>query len=196
MTQFRKLLLSAIVLGLTGVVVGAASWSAFSGTTSNSGNTFTAGNVQLTDDDGGSALLSLTNATPGATTTGCITVTYGGSLSAGVRLYGTSSGALAPYLTLKVTRGTNAGTAPSCSFTPDTRDYLGHGAGVVYSGTLDGFPTSHATGIVDPKNATGGAETWASPDTHAYKLEVTLQNDPSAQGQVATASFTWEARNQ
>lgn len=196
MTGTRKLALTAAVLSLMGVVIGASTWAAFSVTTSNTGNTFQVGDVSLTDNDADAALLSLVDALPGETTTGCIEVSYGGSLDANVKLFGTVSGALGQYLTLKVTRGTNTGAFPNCNFTPDTRDYIGQGAGVLYNGNLSSFPSSYAAGITDPDNATGSAETWASPETHAYKLEVTLQNDSAAQGQSASASFTWEARDQ
>jgi len=198
MTGVRRLLLSALVVGLAAVVAGTATWAAFSGTTANAGNSFAAGTVSLTDNDGGGTLLSLTNAIPGETATGCIKVTYGGSLAADVKLFGTASGGLAPYLTLKVTRGTDSGgTFPDCgSFTADTRDYSGNGAGVIYNGTLSSFPSSYAAGITDPDNGTGGTETWTTSEVHAYKLEVTLQNNTAAQGQSGSASFTWEARNQ
>lgn len=194
----RRLLLSTLVLGLLATVAGTATWAAFSGTTGNAGNSFAAGDVTLSDNDGDAALLSLTDATPGTTTSGCLNVTYGGSLAADVKLFGAVSGGLAPYLTLKVTRGTDSGgTFPDCgSFTADTRDYVGQGAGVLYHGTLSGFPTSYADGITDPDNGTGGTETWTTSEVHAYKLEVTLQDDSAAEGQSATASFTWEARNQ
>ena len=198
MTRLRRLLVSALVVGLVAAVAGAATFSAFSDTTANAGNAFASGTVTLTDNDGGGTLLSLTNATPDETATGCIKVTYGGSLAADVKLFGSVSGALAPYLTLKVTRGTDSGgTFPGCgSFTADTRDYAGQGAGVIYHGNLSGYPSSYAAGITDPENSTGDPETWNTSEVHAYKLEVTLQNDSAAQGQSASASFTWEARNQ
>jgi predicted ribosomally synthesized peptide with SipW-like signal peptide len=194
--KLHKLLVSALILGALGLVAGAATWSAFSSNTDNPGNTFEAGTVSLADNDGGGTLLSLTNANPGATTSGCIQVTYGGNLDADVRLFGSVSGTLAQYLTLKVTRGSNTGAFPNCSFTADTRDYIGQGAGVIYNGNLSAFPASYAAGVVDPDNSTGGPETWSNGEGHAYKLEVTLQNNTAAQGQSATASFTWEARNQ
>lgn len=196
MRSLRKLLVSALILGVTGMVAGAASWSAFSGTTANAGNGFQSGTVSLSDNDSNGSLLTLTNATPGQTATGCIKVSYGGTLPADVKLYANVSGALAQYLTLKVTRGSDSGTFPNCSFTADTRDYIGQGAGVVYSGNLSAFPAGYASGLTDLDNSSGGAETWTSGETHAYKLEVTLQNNSAAQGQSASASFTWEARNQ
>ena len=198
MTRFRRLLLSALVVGLVAALAGAATFSAFSNTTGNAANSFANGTVTLNDNDGGGTLLTLTNAVPGDTATGCIKVTYAGSLPADVKLFGSVSGALAPYLTLKITRGSDSGsTFPGCgSFTADTRDYNGQGAGVVYNGNLSGFPSSYAAGITDPDNSTGTAETWNTSEAHAYKLEVTLQNDPAAQAQTASSSFTWEARNQ
>ena len=198
MMGMRKLLVTAIAVGTIGVVAGVA-WAAFSGTTANSANSFAVGTVSLTDNDGNAALMSLTNAIPGATSTGCLKVTFGGSLTSTVKLFGTTSGALGDYLTLKVTRGTDSGgsTFPGCgSFTADTRNYIGQGAGVIYNGNLSSFPASYAAGLTDPDNGTGGTETWTTSEAHAYKLEVTLQNNIAAQGQSASASFTWEARNQ
>ena len=79
--------------------------------------------------------------------------TYGGTVPADVRVYGSVSGGLAGYLTLTVTRGTIAGApaAKSCtSFVADSTDYLSKGAGVIYSGNLSAFPTSAASALVDP----------------------------------------------
>ena len=198
MIRLPRLLVSALIVGVLGTVAGVATWAAFSGTTANGANSFEVGTVSLTDNDGGAAMVSFSNATPGTTATGCIKVTYGGSLASDVKLFSTVSGALGQYLSLKVTRGTDSGsTFPGCgSFTADTRDYVGQGAGVIYNGNLSSFPTSYAAGLTDPDNSTGGTETWSASEAHAYKLEVTLQNVTAAEGQSATASFTWEARNQ
>lgn len=191
----RKLLATALVLGCFVVLSGAATYSAFSSQTSSSGNSFAAGTVQLADNDAGSAMLSLSNAQPSAADTSCILITYSGSLASTVRLYGAISGPLASYLTLTVTRGTDSSPSfDSCTgFTPDGTDYLGAGAGVIYQGNLSAFPTSYAAGLVDP--TAGSPESWTTSETHAYRFVVTLQNDNAAQGQSATAAFTWEARN-
>jgi predicted ribosomally synthesized peptide with SipW-like signal peptide len=191
----RKLLLTALVLGCFVVVSGAATYSAFSSQTSNSGNSFAAGTVELTDNDAGSAMLSLSNAQPSASDTSCILLTYSGSLASTVRLYGTISGGLSSYLTLTVTRGTDSSPSfDSCSsFTPDGTDYIGAGNGVIYQGNLSAFPTTYAAGLVDPTS--GSPESWTTSEAHSYRFVVTLQNDNAAQGLSATAAFTWEARN-
>jgi hypothetical protein len=173
-----------------------ATYAAFSTTTASAADSYAAGSVSLVDNDGGAQLLSLTNATPGASTTGCILVTYNGSLDSTVRLYATVTGTLAPYLTLTVTRGTDlAPSFRSCTaFTPDVTNYVGAGTGVIYSGLLSAFPGSYTTGIVDPTSGT--PETWTSAEAHSYKFVLSLNNDGAAQGLSATATFTWEARNQ
>jgi hypothetical protein len=141
-------------------------------------------------------MLALTSAMPNDTDTSCIKVTYSGTVAAGVRLYGTVAGALAPYLTLKVTRGTDSAPAwDSCTnFTADATDYAGLGAGVLFDGNLSDFPAGFATGLADPASATA-AESWTSSEAHSYKFQVTLQNNVAAQGLSGSASFTWEARN-
>jgi len=191
-----KVAVSLAVLALLGVAL-AGTWSAFSATTDNAGNTFSAGTVTLSDNDAGSAIFSLSNAAGGATDTGCITVTYTGSLASTVRLYGTTTGTgLDQYLDLKITRGSFA-SAPafdSCTgFTADATNYIGAGAGVVYNSTLQAYADDYATGLVDP--TAGTPESWTNPESHVYQIQVTVQDNDLAQGKNATQKLTWEARN-
>jgi hypothetical protein len=165
------------------------SYSAFSSTTTNTGDAFSSGTVAISDNDSNGAMLSLSNAKPGDSSTGCIKVTYTGSLAAAVHLYGTVTGSLGQYLTLTVTRGTNSSGFSSCAaFSADATDYIGSGAGVIYNGNLSSFPSTYAAGLVDPTS-------WSTNDAHSYKFVVTVQDNNSAQGLTSTASFTWEARN-
>ena len=192
-----KVALTLLVFVMIGVTLRVGTWSAFSATTDNAGNTFSAGTVTLTDNDAGGALLSLSNAKPGNTDTGCITVSYTGSLPSTVRLYGTTGGTgLDQYLDLKITRGSFA-SAPafdSCTgFTADATDYIGAGTGVIYNGTLQGYADDYTTGLVDP--TAGTPESWTNPESHVYQIQVTVQDNNLAQGLNATQTFTWEARN-
>jgi predicted ribosomally synthesized peptide with SipW-like signal peptide len=190
-----KLALTMLILALLGAVVGVGTWSAFSDTTENEDNDFATGTVIITDDDGGSAMLVLADAKPGDSDTSCIKVTYTGTLSATVRLYGTTTGSgLDPYLDLTVTRGTKASAFDSCAdFVADSTDYNGDGPGVIFDGTLQGYPDGYATGIVDPTS--GSPETWTTSETHSYMFVITVQDDPNAQGLSANQTFTWEAQN-
>lgn len=191
----RPVLRSLVVLGLVLACVATGTVAAFSARTTSAGNVYAAGTVTIGDNDAGAALVPLPAAVPGQSSTGCIVVTYGGTLNAGVRLYASLTGALAPHLTLTVTRGTQAAPAfASCTgFTADATNYIGAGAGVVYNGTLAAFPTSYATGIVDP--LAGSPETWTTGESHVYRFVVTLSNTTAAQGLTQSADFTWEARN-
>lgn len=196
MSLVRKLLLSGLVLGLACVGVAGVAWSSFSSTTANPSNRFSAGTVAIADNDAGASLLSLSSASPGASSSGCIRVTYTGSLASSVHLYGSTTGSLAQYLNLVITRGTQgAPSFPSCTgFSADTTNYVGAGAGVVYSGTLGSFASANhdfASGLADPGS-------WAQNDAHTYKVQVTLPSaaPAAAQGVASTATLTWEAQNQ
>lgn len=197
--RFKRRLLIATALTLAAATAGTVTWAAFTATTASEGSQIQAGNVDISDNDSGGTLLSLTAAVPGNTTTGCIKVTYSGSLPASVRIYGSTGGTgLDQYLSLKVTRGVYNGAEPafsSCTnFQADATDYLGAGQGVVYDGTLAGFADNYAGGLVDA--TPGSTETWTSGEIHVYQMEVTLQNNIDGEGLTATQSFTWEARSQ
>src|SRR5688500_2627152 len=127
MSRARRWLLGAGVLATITVATSAVTFAQFSQTTGNAANSFATGTVQLGDNDIGAAVLGFSDGTPGTSDTGCVTVTYSGTLPATVRLYGSSSGALAPHLTLTVTRGTDpTPTFGSCaSFVADSTNYLG-----------------------------------------------------------------------
>jgi predicted ribosomally synthesized peptide with SipW-like signal peptide len=195
-TVGRRILLSLVVVGVLGIVAGGGTYSSFSEVTQNDNNLFVAGSVSLGDNDGGSAVVSLSNAKPADSSTGCVTVTYSGSLPANVRLYGATTGTgLDQYVNLVVTRGTKSNATFDCStFSPDATNYIGSGAGVVYSGTLQAFPDNFSGGIVDPTS--GSPESWTTSEAHTYRIQVTLQNNAAAQGLNASQTFTWEARNQ
>jgi len=184
-------LVAALAIGVT--------FAKFSNTTSNPGDSFATGTVTITDNDAGGTMLSMSSGKPGqasGTTTGCIKVTYTGSLDSSVRLYGTVSGSLAAYLQLTVTRGTDSAPSfASCTnFFADGTNYIGQGAGVIYSGLLNAYPANYSSGIVDPTS--GSPATWSTNTSHSYKFVVSLNNNPNAQGLSATGTFTWEARNQ
>jgi hypothetical protein len=177
--------LAATVL-LTTALILSASFAAFSDTTDNSGNTWSAGTVILTDDDAGSAMFIVSDMAPLATVTECIVVTYSGSLlPADVNLYGVSGGTgLDAYLDVTVEEG-SGGIFGDCSF--------GGGfspTSTIFTGTLTSFAATHT-------NFATGAGAWlpaANPESRTYRFTVTLQDNNLAQGLNATATFTWEAQ--
>ena len=193
----RKLFLTVAVVALVGALSGFGTYSAFSSTTTSGGNSMQAGTVTIADDHTASAMLNLANAKPGDRTTGCVKVTYTGSLPASVRMYANPTGGLAPYLKVTVTRG-SGGSYPSCTgfTTSGEGTYVNSTPGVTFSGTLSGLPASWSASADDP--AGGTADQWTQNESHSYQVDVQL--DPSApaaaQGLSAGVSFTWEARNQ
>lgn len=163
--------------------------AAFTDVTDNTGSSFSAGSVELVDDDAGAALFTVTDMTPGQSAAACITVTYAGTLDAPgeVRLYSggyTGSVPLADALRLTVEEGTGGQFGACDGFAGTT---------IVDGTTLDGFATtssSHATGAGD----------WTPSDTaqqRTYRVTVELDADASntLQGeQVTDATFVWEIR--
>ncbi|TPW78174.1 hypothetical protein FJ657_02860 [Schumannella soli] len=176
---------------ISGAAVAGGSYSAFSATTSNPTNNWTAGTVALTDDDANTAMFTATNLKPGSTGTKCILVTSTGSLASLVKLYGTSSAttnALSTYIDLTVTQGSGATSSSCTGFTP-----LATGSSV-YSGTLANFAssyTSYSNGI------SSWTTTGAASETRAYQFTYSVQAAApnSAQGGTAALGFTWEAQN-
>ncbi len=188
--RHRKLVISLVrltavatsLLMLTVLIV-TSSQAAFSDTTDNTTNSFATGSVIITDDDTGSALFTASAMTPGVPVVECITLTYSGTLTpADIRMYGTSSGALAPYLDTTIEIGTGGSYGNCTGFTPTS---------TLYTGTLTNYSTTHtnwATGLATFTAA-------ANPTSRTLRFTVDVQNDPAAQGQSATADFTFEAQD-
>lgn len=158
--------------------------AAFTGATSNTSNTFSAGTVALTDDDAGSAMFNAADMVPGQTEQRCIEVSYTGSsfdLDA-VRLHSavTDTG-LAPHVDLSIEEGTGGDFADCSGFAASS---------TLFTGTLAGLGSthgSHATGIAAYTPASGSTD-------RTYRVTATLGNDTpnSAQGSGAGAAITWE----
>jgi Camelysin metallo-endopeptidase. len=198
MSKTRKMLITLLVIGVVGTLAGVGTFSAFSSTTDNTGNSFDAGTVYISDNDGATAMYTVINAKPGTTVTKCIKVTYTGTLDSDVHLYTSSTiNAVGAYIDVTIDKGTLSGanTFPNCT------NYVNETSGI-YSGTLSNFATtknSYANGI----NADPGAGTkWVTNDYVIYRFTLTLQDNNLANGGSSGAltsglhGFTWEARNQ
>ena len=187
----KKLVAAAAVpaaLLASGGLVWSASYSAFSATTSNPTNNWSAGTVALSDNDSETALFTATNLKPGATAARCITVTSSGSLASTVKLYGTdyaTTNNLAANLNLKVEEGSGATNADCAGFTA--------AGAAIFDGTLTSFATTKTSFAT-------GAGTWApaaGTQTKSYRVTYVLNaNTPdTAQGGTARVGLTWEAQN-
>jgi hypothetical protein len=180
-----------LALVASGVVVSTASYSAFTASTSNPTNNWTAGNVALADDDANTAMFTATGLKPGSTGTKCIVVTSTGSLASSVKLYGSAPATtkdLAGSLDLKVEQGTG-GTFSDCT------GFVAQGTGgQLYSGTVAAFGSSYST-------FANGIPTWSptgtASESKVFRFTYTLPaNAPTTvQGGTAALGFTWEAQN-
>jgi hypothetical protein len=124
--------------------------------------------------DGGQATISLGNARPGDSATGCVVLSYRGDEPARVRLFGKTGGTgFDRYLDLLVERG-----ASCASF---------RAVDVAYDGTLEDFPDTRRDGI---------DERWKADEARAYRFEIRVRDANGAQGLTAKQTFTWVATSE
>jgi hypothetical protein len=196
-TRTRKLIISAIVVGVLGSAAGLGIFGLFSATTQNAGNELSTGTVALTDNDAGSALFNILGAKPGESWTRCIKVTYNGSLPADVHLYlANTTGPLAAYINVKLSQGTqSASVFPSCTgFNPQAVGPAGDG--VLTNGPLiSPYPGTYEYALpLFPF----GQVAWQPGDALVIKIEMVL--DPATPDTLQSASTgtmtaVWEARS-
>ncbi len=178
------ILRSGVMVGVFVVVSAMSLTSAravFSDTTSNPGNNWD--DVQIVDDDSGSAMFNVTNMAPNDVVVNCIAVTYQGSLvPADVSLYGTSSGSLDAYLDLKIEDGRGGSFGDCTGFTASS---------TVFNNTLANFAATHT-------NFGNGITGWSAMnlESQTYRFTLTLQDNNLAQGLSTTGTLTWEAQDQ
>ena len=190
----RKVLGSLAVIGALGALLGLGAFSAFTATTSNSGNAITSGTVKIDQHTGATTLYNVTNQKPGDATTGCVRVTYSGSLASTVHVYTTSTVTNGSLYNLKVERGSGLSS-------PDnTMNCTGFSASsTAYNGALGTFAstyTDYASGVAG-KSADAA---WATNDAVDYKFTITQNDDATANAHTSATSsgshtFVWEARN-
>jgi len=188
-----KVVAAAVIVGLlgSGTLVWQASSAAFTASTLNDGNSWTAGSVTLTDNDSGSALFNETDLVDGTTDTQCIEVTYNGSVASTEKLYSnTPTGTLGQYLDLDVSDGAGAARTPPGALTQifgDANTTLDAG-----NDTLDEFAAAHT-------NWGNGAGSWAVSSAGTkkpYVFKYTMGGGNAGQGLSATnVRFTWEAQS-
>src|SRR3546814_3318869 len=78
--KFLAAATTPIAIVAAGALVYQASYAAFTGQTRNSGNAWSTGSVNLTDDDSGAARFQVANMLPAQTDTQCIKVTADASV--------------------------------------------------------------------------------------------------------------------
>ena len=188
----RKLLLTALVVGGLSAAVGLGTYSAFTATTTNSGNNISSGTVKIDQHTGATTLYSATNKGPGQTVQGCVRVTYSGSLTASaVKLYASAGITGTGQYNLQIERGSGLSTlngTMSCAGFSSTS--------TAYNGDLAALGSSYGTGV-DGKAA---AATWATNDTVDYRFTISQNVDTTANAHTSVVTsgshtFTWEARS-
>ncbi|HET9202218.1 MAG TPA: hypothetical protein VFP67_03630 [Acidimicrobiia bacterium] len=169
--------------------------AAFSATTDNTNDTWATGNMVLTNNGGGTtyagstaALFNEGNLKPGDNGVKCITVHSAGSLAGNLRLYrgsitGTNSAALAAVIDVTVDA---VAVSAATNVQANCTGYTGGTSGAVFTGTLNGMPTTYA-------GATGTAVAGGAQRV-VYRIGWTINATAgnSVQSSSAIANLNWE----
>ena len=181
MRLMRRRSLAVVGLLVAAGTVWQSSYATFNDSLVSPGNSWETGAVTLTDNADGTALFAGygTDLAPGTQASRCIEVTYGGDVTADVRLY---RGALDDYggqldtlVTMKIELGSGSSCAAPGSWTQ------------ISDATLRATANDWSSGL--------GGWTVSSRATHPYRFTPTIAGDNAAQGSRVSAGFVWEARS-
>lgn len=159
-SRVAQLLAGVLALGSSTLLISQFSAAALVATTDNTGNSITSAAIDLTDDDLGTALFSVTGITDTFSSARCITVTYTSpDVGSDVMLYVANlvdSDLLGANMNVTVERGDGSTDATCTGFTPSS---------TIYTGTLAGLSstTSFGTGLGPWSAAAGG-------DSESYRI--------------------------
>lgn len=149
--------------------------AAFTETTRNSGNNWSAGTVTLTDDDAGSARFQATNMVPGATETKCIAVLVDTDVPGVVKGYAVnaqpSAHGLENHILVDIEAGTGGGFGSCTGFTSEET--------IVTGATLGQFAA-----IDDYASGIGGWTVGAGTDTRTYRITWTFSTTGMTQDEI------------
>lgn len=182
---------------VSGLVVSQASYSAFSATTNNAGNSWASGSLALTNDSAATALFTATNIKPGDSASKCITISTSANVASTLKLYaanyskGTKS--LGDRVNVTVTSGSFPAAAPA----------NGACTGFVTGTVVVPAATSLTAFAAASTNYATGADSYALPagGTRTYKIDWTFAStgspvtDNPYQGDTASIGFTWESQS-
>ncbi|WP_152189015.1 hypothetical protein [Georgenia satyanarayanai] len=195
--RYARWLAVPVGLVVSALLIWQASYAAFTDKTDNSGNSWSAGTVTITDDDEGRAMFAAANLAPGSGGSEEITVTYEGTLNAVVKVYGAGLQVLAPTgdgQSLEPVSTTGDTLANHIELTIDGNEGGTFGAGTIgtlYSGTLADFATNRGEANTPMRYPVAGKSNMAGTFRFTYKLKDDAPS--SVQGQQVRLNFVAES---
>jgi hypothetical protein len=193
-----RALAPAVGLLAAALLVWQGSNAAFSATTANNSDVWTAGTLTLQNNGGGAAYAVTTTATfnetglkPGSSNTKCLTVKNTSSTAGNVKFYRSALADSAPSLGAQIQVTIDAA--------PVAADVLANCVGfpavgltnVATSVALTALPTTYAGAV--PSVAVGsGTVLVAYRISYVFATTGTTAGDNALQGKTVTAGFTWE----
>ncbi|WP_374458000.1 hypothetical protein [Nocardioides sp.] len=200
-SRTQKILAAAttpVAIVAAGAMVYQASYAAFTGQTRNSGNEWSTGSVNLTDDDNGQARFRVGNMLPNDTETKCVKVTANASVPSTVKGFTinpvTSVQGLENRLMITIVAGTGGSFTDCTGFVP------------VADATNGVIVANAPLSMVSQKNtfetALGGWDVPAGISTRTYKITWKFDTNGMTQAQIdqlqgakTGVDIQWEMRS-
>lgn len=180
------------------LLVWQASSAAFSATTANNSDVWTAGTLTLQNNGGAAAYAVTTTATfnevglkPAGSATRCITVKNTASIAGTIKMYRSALADSAPSLGSQIKLTVDAAPVASDVLSGCAGFPVGGLTNVVTDVALTALPTSYAAAV-------GGVAVGSGTALVAYRIAYTFAStgttagDNTLQGKTVTAGFTWE----
>jgi hypothetical protein len=191
----RKFVGMAIVpaaILIAGALVWQSSYAAFTASTRNAGNSWSAGQVSLTDDDNGTAAFTAENLVPGESGTKCIVVTSNSSVAGEVRTYvanlSASGHGLEEHIVFRLESGTGGSFNDCAGFTPTGEPAV---------------PVTIKDAAANTNSYANGGHAWTTTGTVGEKMSyraswtfdttnLTQDRINALQGATVSADLVWE----
>lgn len=152
-----------------------SSYSAFTGTTRNSGNNWATGSVALSDDDSGSARFQASGMVPGETDTKCIKVTANATVPGVVKGYAInpvlSPQGLQDHIDIMIREGSGGGFGSCTGFVSDAT-------------VLPTMSLSALSAYDDYANGAGGWAVTAGTQSRTYEITWTFNTTGLTQSEI------------
>lgn len=149
--------------------------AAFTGSTRNSGNNWSAGSVALSDDDAGTARFQVQNLTPGDTESKCLKVTANASVPGTVKGYAVNPApsvhGLEDRIKIKIEGGTGGGFSSCDGFTSEET-------------IIAGVTLGQMAAIDTYEEAIGGWDVTTGTSSRTYRITWTFDTTGMTQNQI------------
>lgn len=204
-TKLRARKVAALAAGpiaivIAGTMVWQGSQAAFTTTTRNAGNSWSAGKVTLTDDDAGAAAFTVKGLVPGQSGEKCIVVTSNSDVSGEVRTYvqnlAKSTHGLENYIKVNLDMGTGGSFDDCTGFTAGQQPIAGVPISLLAQNKVD-YANSTTSWVTTGTSGESKSYkvSWNFDDKKTDGATMTPEEVNALQGDTFSIDMVWELQS-